>query len=261
MHVLVFVCLSTVVCGSMLSAYFFLAAPPGASERSAHNGLVRPALLVSGKTVVARGSACQTRFCICKRYAERRTPAARRDFDDRGLTDEIYAYGREVVNLLLPDKGSVVVADFGAGADYKLSRAFNGKGISTVGYEVDPVLSFLRPSYPSQELVESNFRFGSLPRADVVMSVDVVAHIVNPDLYMLALKRFQAQFYIVSSVDRNCPPMNRAGPPNNVYHVREWSIEELVAYCETSGFVVLDARRNAVMPEQCTVWLLLALPR
>ena len=113
----------------------------------------------------------------------------------------------------------------------------------------------------------------------MVISADVIEHIPNPDDYMRTLRRFCAQYYVISTPDRAAyhggggafmdEPLPNAftlhltagGPPFNAVHVREWTHNELAAYATQSGFVVLDVRKRAdkVRPWQNTMWMLLEL--
>jgi hypothetical protein len=48
------------------------------------------------------------------------------------------------------------------------------------------------------------------------------------------MKTLQCTLYIISTPKREL--MNRSGPPNGGYHVREWTFHEFQLYLHSEGF-------------------------
>jgi SAM-dependent methyltransferase len=115
-------------------------------------------------------------------------------FDDTNNKDEwqtaVYAYTRALVDEI----GAISVADVGCGSGFKLVSFFGD--MLTVGYDLEPTLSYLRKAYPGHAWLESNLdeSFHPMP-VDVVISADVIEHIPDTDKYLAMLKRFCARYY------------------------------------------------------------------
>lgn len=206
-------------------------------------------LAVSHSTV-----PCLTRYCMPAGYQDRlsneafdNTSANNGQPNTDGWQKQVYQYARAVANQF----GVRTVADVGCGTGFKLMQEF--RGLSTVGYEVEPTLSWLRGKYPSKTWKKSDFS-GTVVPADLVISSDVVEHIPDPDGFMSYLHKFDARYYVVSTPDR-AMGLATMGPPRNPSHVREWTHDEFAHYASTHGFNVLDARAYRT---QSTMWFLLA---
>ena len=51
------------------------------------------------------------------------------------------------------------------------------------------------------------------------------------------MKTLQCTLYVISTPKREL--MNRSGPPNGGYHVREWTFHEFQLYLQSEGFELL----------------------
>lgn len=190
---------------------------------------------------------CDTKYCIKTHYANQ----SNEFFDNTTNKDEwqlqVYQYARAVFDQV----GFHKVADVGCGSGYKLVKFFDDA--STVGYDLEPTLSWLRNKYPKKKWTLSDFGSKDVSPVDLVISSDVVEHVSDPDAYMRYLLKFNAQYYVVSTPDRDLLSAS-SGPPVNPAHVREWTHDEFANYASTQGFHILDAR---VYRPQSTMWFLL----
>lgn len=96
--------------------------------------------------------------------------------------------------------------------------------------------------YPNRKWVksgEASKNFGEyFDNCDVIMSADVIEHIVDPDELINFMKKFDTKYFLFSTPCRNKlvnafpngPRTNANGPPNNMMHVREWTFEEFKLY-------------------------------
>lgn len=175
-------------------------------------------------------------FFIKEGYISRQTY---NHFDDTHFKDE---YQDEVYSAAyeLSQKNDYTrIYDIGCGSGYKLMKYFYG--CETVGYEIQPTLDFLLRTYSDRVWKLSNFKkqpeFSS---TDIIVCADVVEHLVNPDLLLNWIAKFDFKYLVISTPDRDqmflrCKKKGRAdqiqkGPPLNTKHVREWNFQEFKKY-------------------------------
>lgn len=156
--------------------------------------------------------------------------------DDRGFTDgsqkEIYELGLEIAKKY--DLLSIV--DIGCGSAYKLMKYF--QEFDTVGYEIEPTLSYLNEQFPNRKWINSELSsYPDVSSVDLIICADVVEHLVNPDDLLNFIDRFDFQYLLISTPDRDLllqvqdnNPQSQSGPPINSAHVREWNFEEFEQY-------------------------------
>ena len=72
---------------------------------------------------------------------------------------------------------------------------------------------------------------------DLGMAADVIEHIREPGGLLAFMQTLKCTLYIISTPKREL--MNRNGPPNYGFHVREWTFQELQLYLQSQGFEIL----------------------
>lgn len=169
-----------------------------------------------------------TKLCIHPRYEQRAEP---RHFDDRRMRDEwqndVYLYAARIAR-----GGAQRILDFGCGSGYKFMKYFGG--YDTVGFELEPSLSYLKETYPDRQWYSPDSV--SCFVGDLLICSDVIEHIVDPLPLMEKIKRGPLQRVILSTPalevlsERGQSP--RLGPPNNESHVREWTTLEFQSFVE-----------------------------
>ena len=151
---------------------------------------------------------------------------------------EVYLYAN---NLMKRFKFKSVV-DIGCGSGYKLIH-YLGE-YQTLGVETEPCFSYLKELYPSRDWRLSGQSETSFPStqlcADLVLCVDVIEHIRDPEDLIGYLLLLDFKYCIISTPDRhvlaNHPRFKqryaqaRLGPPINKTHVREWGYDEFVCF-------------------------------
>lgn len=170
-----------------------------------------------------------SRYCIAPGYRHRTAEAY---FDDTPLTDEwqkeVYAYAAEV----LKPQGVKTVYDVGCGSGFKLIEYFHD--CSTIGFDVEPTVSFLRSRYPERDWRVCDFHVDGLAKADLVICADVVEHLLDPDALMRCIGRIASRHIVLSTPDRDLvykpDSEHRMGPPANTAHVREWNFAEFETF-------------------------------
>ena len=171
-------------------------------------------------------------FFLKKGYRSRKSYHhydARNSLD--GSQDEVYALAKEIA---LKNELSII-ADIGCGSAFKLIKHFSG--YNTIGYEIEPTLSFLMDNYPSLTWKLSDLSsYPEIIDVDIIICADVIEHLVNPDNLLNFINRFNFKYLVISTPDRDQllkkqgRKRSQTGPPINRGHVREWSFKELEEY-------------------------------
>lgn len=156
---------------------------------------------------------------------------------------EVYVYASEIMEK----NGFSKVIDIGCGSGYKLIKYLGG--YETIGYETEPAISFLRKTYPDNRWVDSgepstSFNNDNDKQCDLVMSSDVIEHILDPDELINYMKSFSCDYFLISTP---CLAMmvkhfgrRINGPPRNNAHVREWTFDEFKMYL-SKHFNILES--------------------
>lgn len=163
--------------------------------------------------------------------------------DDRTFTDgsqnEVYSYAYE---LLIKNNYKNVI-DIGCGSAFKLMKYFNE--FNTIGYEIEPTLSYLRDTYPKRQWRNSDPQNSENSTTDILICADVIEHLVDPNTLFKFIKQFKYKILILSTPDRDKlmeiqhDYQSQTGPPINPSHVREWNFSELENYVG-SNFEVIE---------------------
>lgn len=162
------------------------------------------------------------RLCIHPHYDSRSDPIS---FDDRPMRDEwqdaVYAIARDIA----VGRGYRSVVDYGCGSGFKLMKYFSG--YETVGYELEPTLSFLNKTFPDRRWQDDDpYQF----RCDMLICADVIEHMYDPVSLLKKIADSPLQLAIISTPsleilsERGESP--RLGPPDNRSHVNEWTTRE-----------------------------------
>lgn len=162
-------------------------------------------------------------LCTHPEYQHRQSAT---NFDDREMRDlwqdAVYARAREIARV--HDYRSVV--DYGCGSGYKLMKYFSG--MQTIGYELEPCLSYLRDNYPSR--VWEHPDHARWIHGDMLICADVIEHVQDPVALLESFKTGPLRTIVLSTpaleilAERGESP--RLGPPNNESHLREWTTRE-----------------------------------
>jgi 2-polyprenyl-3-methyl-5-hydroxy-6-metoxy-1,4-benzoquinol methylase len=102
-------------------------------------------------------------------------------------------------------------------------------------------------------------------RFDLLMAVDVIEHLLNPDalLRFLYLHAHTRSVVVLSTPERDLRRgPGDCGPPANPAHVREWNGTELQAYLRSTGlFDVLSHQVVDMLPGMRTCQVVVCRPR
>ncbi len=160
-------------------------------------------------------------------------------FDDTLRKDEYQREVYEEASRIAKDISARRVADVGCGSGYKL--VLNFPNTPTIGYDLEPTVSFLRATYPDREWLSAAFTDDVEP-SDLVICADVIEHIPDPDTLMDFLVKITDRRLVLSTPERRLIyGWDHSGPPKNIAHCREWTQDEFITYV-SKWFKVDDAR-------------------
>ena len=177
-------------------------------------------------------------YCIADGYKSRESVPHFSDVKNTdNWQDEVYSTAKEIAD----EKGFTRILDIGTGSAFKLMKYF--KDVDTLGLDLEPALSFIKNKYPNRKWQESDLehpeKYGSF---DMVICSDVVEHIMNPDDLMVFINALEWKVLVMSTPARDILHKIHSfpigGPPNNKWHVREWTVAEFNEYA--SQFFVIE---------------------
>jgi hypothetical protein len=176
-------------------------------------------------------------------------------FDDTCNTDEFQKEVYQYATDLMRSEGMQVVHDIGCGSGYKLVH-YLGE-YRTVGYDVQPTVSFLKSKYPAREWRVTGSAIPQDELVDLVICADVIEHVVNPETLTSFINQLNPRYIIISTPDRDLSYAKGSyyyyGPPSNPTHIREWSRHEFRQYISQTFDVIEHRITN---PAQDTQMLL-----
>lgn len=167
-------------------------------------------------------------------------------FDDTPFRDEFQDEVYEFASTSRPLLTSV--ADLGCGSGFKLLKWF--RHLPTVGYEVEPTLTFLRFTYPNRTWCKVGEVDG---KSSLLICSDVIEHVDDPDQVLDYIEKLNPGVIVISTPDRDELKLDTEdGPPRNIHHVREWNHDEFVEYLG-QRFVIERSVRGKTTIVQCSI--------
>ena len=150
-------------------------------------------------------------------------------FNDSGNKDEHQDEVYRRIKKLFIEKQLKSIIDIGCGSGYKLIKYFNE--YDTIGLELPPALEYLKKKYPDKTWIYSDFNFLPAKTYDMIISIDVIEHLKNPDDLLNYIKTLKPKYVALCTPDRDkLVYQSRLGPSVNIAHLREWSKHEFDNY-------------------------------
>jgi hypothetical protein len=105
----------------------------------------------------------------------------------------------------------------------------------TIGTDLEHTINILKNRYPDRKWFVSNFNSPLVvENIDLVISADVIEHLNNPDEMLNWIKQLSPKFIVLSTPDkyslRKREKTSQTGPPQNIWHMREWDRIEFANY-------------------------------
>lgn len=171
-------------------------------------------------------------------------PSPRRYFDtvedSRIYQDSVYRYAHHWIQR----SNSESVLDLGCGAATKLEKWIAPTGAHVMGVDLVEAIEFCARTYDFGRWLADDIEKPSADLGtpfDLILCVDVVEHLKDPDLLFRYLRRWSHSrtSLILSTPERDLRRgVADMGPPDNPTHVREWNAEEFGRYLESHGLEV-----------------------
>jgi hypothetical protein len=172
-------------------------------------------------------------FCIKSDYCPRSKYI---QFDDRNNADEYQdAIYKQIRNFAF-EVGASRILDIGCGSAFKLLKYLDK--FDTLGLEMPNTFEYLKKKYPDRNWCLSNFNNPPIQKFDIVISVDVIDHLLHTDELLVFIKKINCDYVILSTPDRSKLGIFAQYRPINIYHVREWSRDEFVDYVSINFSVI-----------------------
>jgi 2-polyprenyl-3-methyl-5-hydroxy-6-metoxy-1,4-benzoquinol methylase len=168
-------------------------------------------------------------YNIKKEYKARN---AIKKFDDTlnedQYQDEIYKFAYNYANKYKYKN----IIDIGCGSGFKLFKYFSK--FTTIGLDSPQTVEFLKNKYPNKYWlpfdIESKQKY-KLKSCDLVLAIDVIEHLINPNLLLKFINNIKFNTCIISTPERDIiRGQNDNGPPINPFHIREWNSKEFKNY-------------------------------
>ena len=135
------------------------------------------------------------------------------------------------------------VVDFGCGSGYKMIKNFGE--FEAIGVEVEETYKFLVVNHPNHTWYNADDLNTETLETDLVICADVIEHVLDPDEFLESLNKIKFKHLIISTPDRlTLHGYFHFGPPNNPFHIREWTCREFRKYLSKYYMVELQQITN-----------------
>jgi len=142
--------------------------------------------------------------------------------------EEVYIRAKKI----LVENNLNSILDIGCGSGFKLLKHFGD--YSTIGIDLKCHIDILKSRYPNKKWIVSDFSESlKLDSIDIVISADVIEHLFDPDEMINWIKKLSPKFIVISTPDKDTlikEKTSKTGPPQNIWHVREWNRVEFSNY-------------------------------
>ena len=185
-------------------------------------------------------------YCIKDGYRTNDNPKVYVDSEEDALTYQVDVY-RYAADILVKEQLSSVL-DVGCGLGLKLREFILPLNVSITGVDMRESIDACRASHDFGRWICDDIEhpgFSLEQKVDLIISADVVEHLINPDAlfdYLRACSHPDT-LMVISTPDRDLRRgVDDMGPPGNPAHVREWNSLEFKCYLETRGLRIIQHR-------------------
>lgn len=154
---------------------------------------------------------------------------------------KVYEYARKLIEITKVNN----LLDVGCGYGIKLQKIIYPVCKDIVGIDKDEVIKYCKAVYSFGDWYNDDIENSTLKlnkKFDLIISSDVIEHMVNPDKLLSYIKNcsHERTHIIISTPERDrILNQNSMGPPRNLNHVREWNMSEFKAYLQSRNFHII----------------------
>lgn len=146
---------------------------------------------------------------------------------------------------MVKQNGYKKVIDVGCGIADKLDRLVKPYAKEVIGIDQESIVKYCSKRFTDMKFVVDNFeepKGHNFENADLILSSDVIEHLEDPDMLLNYIKSIASKdsVIVISTPERDLLRGKDCTTSYKVEHVREWNMDELVAYLEHSGFKVIE---------------------
>lgn len=176
-------------------------------------------------------SDINNKYCLPNNYIYNSNPKYFYDNIDTKTIYQPHVY--ELAYQLAIKTNVKYILDIGAGNGHKLIK-FN-KEYKIIGIDLGSNIKLLKKNIPNIKAISYNLEKGlpiissKILKKSIVICSDVLEHLVSPNNLLKSLSKIsnKSPYLLISTPDRIKSRESKSnGPPNNISHVREWSINE-----------------------------------
>lgn len=152
-----------------------------------------------------------------------------------------YKYSRD----LITEKNLKSVIDIGCGPAIKLLKLIYPICKNTYGIDNDFIIKYCKKKFQLNSFFADDIENPILnlsKKFDLVMSIDVIEHLNNPDKLLDYIKRLahKNSFIIISTPERDILRGKACFNSPQRMHIREWNLVEFVKYLKFHKFEIID---------------------
>ncbi|MDD5038719.1 MAG: methyltransferase domain-containing protein [Dehalococcoidales bacterium] len=137
------------------------------------------------------------------------------------------------------------VLDIGCGCGVKLKKLILPLCSDIIGVDEEETIAWCKQNQNFGRWFSDNLENPKLDLGrtfDLIVSADVIEHLINPDNLLRLIKKFARKdtLIVLSTPERDIVRgKNDMGPPKNPLHAREWNMHEMRLYVESEGFKII----------------------
>jgi SAM-dependent methyltransferase len=165
----------------------------------------------------------------------------------RNLAAEVYQFPvYEFISKFIKDKNINRVMDIGCGVGRKLTHVNKeNPSVEIIGIDQEDPIEYCKKNYDFGKWYSDDFENSQLSetiKSKLIISSDVIEHLINPNLLLdyIKTKLDKDGIVILSTPERDLFRGTECNYSPNKHHVREWNFKEFETYLESQGFEIID---------------------
>ena len=145
---------------------------------------------------------------------------------------------------LIKKKNLKSVLDIGCGPAVKLMKYIYPICHDIYGIDQENIIKFCKNKYGLKNFFIDNIEKSTLnlkKRFDLIISGDVIEHLLNPDNLLNYIKKFSHEntYILITTPERDILRGENCNSCSNPSHIREWNKQEFNNYLKKNGFEII----------------------